>query len=230
MQQLLNYYELGGPLMHPLLLCSLISVAVIIERALRLRRSSLIDAGVVEDIQAHIEEGKAEMAVARHHTSPSLAGRVLSRGLEEYLNTSADIETSLVESGERGLQVLNNNMSVLSLIARIAPLIGLLGTVIGMILGFDALEEAGVGKEELASAIKVALLTTATGLIVAIPTIIASTYFRSKIRRIQAEFEEIFIDVIKTVKAAPVAEKKEASEEERETGSEGTSEQADDAA
>ncbi|MDA0840767.1 MAG: MotA/TolQ/ExbB proton channel family protein [Planctomycetota bacterium] len=229
MQQLLTYYNLGGPLMHPLLLCSLISVAVIIERALRLRRSSLIDPAVVEDIQAHIEEGKAEMAVAKHHNSPSLAGRILSRALEEYLNTSADIETSLVESGERGLQVLNNNMSVLNLIARIAPLIGLLGTVIGMILGFEALEDAGVGKEELASAIKVALLTTATGLIVAIPTIIGSTYFRSKIRRLQAEFEEIFIDVIKTVKAT--SSKASAEEKNDAVGQEkSTSKKEDDAA
>jgi biopolymer transport protein ExbB len=222
MQQLLTYYELGGPLMHPLLLCSLISVAVIIERALRLRRGSLIDPAVVEDIQAHIEQGKAELAVAKHHNSPSLAGRILSRAIEEFLNTSADIETSLVESGERGLQVLNNNMSVLTLIARIAPLIGLLGTVIGMILGFEALEDAGVGKEELASAIKVALLTTATGLIVAIPTIIGSTFFRSKIRRLQAEFEEIFIDVIKTVKVAsinaPTEGKSQAAEAEESSG------------
>ena len=83
-----------------------------------------------------------------------------------------------------------------------APLLGLLGTVIGMIAGFGTLEIAGVGKEELAKAIRMALITTASGLAIAIPTIIASTYFRSRIRRITAEFEEIFIDLIKTVKAA----------------------------
>ena len=202
MSDVIQLFQDGGPLMWVLLACSLIAVAVIVERAVRLRRGTLIDTKVVEDIQTHVEQGKIDMAIARHHGSPSLVGRILSKGLDEYTNTSADIETSLVEAGERGLQVLNNNLSVLGLIARVAPLLGLLGTVIGMIAGFGTLEIAGVGKEELAKAIRMALITTASGLAIAIPTIIASTYFRSRIRRITAEFEEIFIDLIKTVKAA----------------------------
>ena len=202
MSDVIQLFQDGGPLMWILLACSLIAVAVIVERAVRLRRGTLIDTKVVEDIQTHVEQGKIDMAIARHHGSPSLIGRILSKGLDEYTNTSADIETSLVEAGERGLQVLNNNLSVLGLIARVAPLLGLLGTVIGMIAGFGTLEIAGVGKEELAKAIRMALITTASGLAIAIPTIIASTYFRSRIRRITAEFEEIFIDLIKTVKAA----------------------------
>ncbi|MFP6885936.1 MAG: MotA/TolQ/ExbB proton channel family protein [Opitutales bacterium] len=202
MSDVIQLFQDGGPLMWILLACSLIAVAVIVERAVRLRRRALIDTKVVEDIQTHVEQGKIDMAIARHHGSPSLVGRILSKGLDEYTNTSADIETSLVEAGERGLQVLNNNLSVLGLIARVAPLLGLLGTVIGMIAGFGTLEIAGVGKEELAKAIRMALITTASGLAIAIPTIIASTYFRSRIRRITAEFEEIFIDLIKTVKAA----------------------------
>ena len=202
MSDVIQLFQDGGPLMWILLACSLIAVAVIVERAVRLRRGTLIDTKVVEDIQTHVEQGKIDMAIARHHGSPSLVGRILSKGLDEYTNTSADIETSLVEAGERGLQVLNNNLSVLGLIARVAPLLGLLGTVIGMIAGFGTLEIAGVGKEELAKAIRMALITTASGLAIAIPTIIASTYFRSRIRRITAEFEEIFIDLIKTVKAA----------------------------
>ncbi len=205
MEQFLEYFDDGGPLMWPLVICSLIGVAVILERAVRLRRAGLIDASVIEDIQTHIERGQADMAVARHHSSPTLVGRILSRGLDEYLNTSADIETSLVESGERGLQVLNNNLSVLSLIARVAPLLGLLGTVLGMIAGFSSLELAGVGKEELAKSIRQALITTATGLSIAIPVIVASTYFRSRVRRLTAEFEEIFIDIIKTVKTTKLS-------------------------
>ncbi|MDA1017940.1 MAG: MotA/TolQ/ExbB proton channel family protein [Planctomycetota bacterium] len=202
MTDVIQLFHDGGPLMWPLLICSLVALAVIIERGARLRRGALIDARVVEDIQAHIEQGKAEMAVARHHSSPSLVGRILSKALDEYLNTSADIETSLVESGERGLQALNNNLSVLNVVTRVAPLLGLLGTVLGMIAGFSALELAGVGKEVLAKSIRMALITTATGLAIAIPAIIASTYFRSRVRRLTAEFEEVFIDVIKTVKAA----------------------------
>jgi biopolymer transport protein ExbB len=204
MDRLLYYFREGGLLMWPLLGCSLLAVAVIIERAVRLRRGALIDPAIVEDVQKHVEDGKLEAAIQRHATSRVLVGHILSKGLEEYASTAADIETSLTEAGERGLQTLDNNLSVLGLVARISPLIGLLGTVLGMILGFEELEKAGVGKENLAHAIRVALITTAAGLIVAIPTVVAQTWFRSKVRRLTAEFEEIFIDVIKSVKSAPV--------------------------
>lgn len=202
MQQIVYYFSEGGVLMWPLLLCSLVVVAVVLERAFRLRRSRLIDPAIVEEVQGAVEKGRVGEAIARHRDSPVLVGRILSKGLEEYEATSADIETSLFEAGNRGLQVLNNNLGLLSLVARVAPLIGLLGTVLGMIMGFEVLEKAGVRKESLAHAIRVALITTATGLAIAIPTIIALAYFRSRIRALQAEFEEILIDVISTVKQA----------------------------
>lgn len=207
MDQLLYYFREGGLLMWPLLACSIISIAVMIERAVRLRRRALIDPAIVEDVQRQIEKGQIDDAINRYQNSRSLVGHILSKGLEEYTSTSADIEISLTEAGERGLQVLNNNLAVLSLVAKISPLLGLLGTVLGMIMGFEELERAGVGKENLAHAIRVALITTAAGLIIAIPTVVALTYFRSKIRRLTAEFEEIFIDVIKSVKASRSASK-----------------------
>jgi biopolymer transport protein ExbB len=202
MNQLVYYFREGGFLMYPLLACSLTAVAVILERAMRLRRSVLIDPGTIEDIQTQIEQGHLETAVTRHHNSPFLVGRILSKGLKGYAADSEDIETSLVEAGERGLQVLQKNLGMLSLIARVAPLLGLLGTVLGMIIGFEELERAGVGKENLAHAIRVALITTAAGLMVAIPVVIASAYFRSRIRVLTAEFEEVLLDVARSVKRA----------------------------
>jgi biopolymer transport protein ExbB len=202
MQQIVWYFNEGGILMWPLLLCSLVSVAVVLERAWRLRRARLIDPAVVDDVLTHIERGKLSDAVLKHRDSPALVGRVLSKGLEEYESTDRDIETSLFEAGSRGLQVLHQNLSVLALVAKVAPLLGLLGTVLGMIMGFEELERAGVRKENLAHAIRVALITTAAGLFIAIPTVVAGAYFRSRIRAIQAEFEEIFIDTINAVKRA----------------------------
>lgn len=202
MQNLLQYFHDGGFLMWPLLACSLLAIAVILERAVRLRRGALIDPRIVDDIQSLVENGQIDQAISRHRHSSSLVGRVLAQGLEEFVSTAADIETALTESGERGLQVLNNNLSVLNLVARIAPLLGLLGTVLGMISGFTVLELSGVGKEELAKSIRIALITTATGLEIAIPAVVAGAYFRARVRRLQAEFEEIFIDVIKSVKQA----------------------------
>lgn len=209
MTQLLYYFHEGGIIMWPLLACSLLSVAVIIERAVRLRRSGLIDPAVVDDIQRHIEQGKIDVAIKRHLPCPVLIGRILSEGLDDFTSTSADIETSLTEAGERGLHGLHNNLPVLTMISKIAPLLGLLGTVAGMIMGFEELERVGVGKENLAHAIRVALVATAAGLTIAIPTVVAQTYFRGAIRRLTAEFEEILNDIIKTVKASAAAGKSE---------------------
>jgi len=202
MSQLIYYFREGGIFMWPLLACSILAVAVIIERAVRLRRSVLINPADVEDIQSKIEKGKMELAIVTHANSPSLVGRILSRGLNEYENTSADIETALTEAGNRGLRVLQNNLAVLATVAKVATLLGLIGTVQGMIIGFEELEKAGVGKENLAHAIRVALITTFAGLLIAIPTITANAYFHSRIRNLLAEFEEIFIDIIKTVNRA----------------------------
>lgn len=202
LNRLIEFFNQGGFLMWPLLFCSLVGVAVIIERAVRLRRSLLIDPAVVEDIQDHIEQGKIEQAINRHRNSPSLVGRILVKGLEEYVNTSADIETSMSEAAARGLPVLQNNLAILNVVAKVAPLLGLLGTVQGMIMGFENLERQGVAKEALAKAISVALITTFAGLSIAIPTVVATAYFRARIRRLQSEFEEIIIAVIKSVKSA----------------------------
>lgn len=202
MNEILFYFREGGILMWPLLFCSILAVAVILERAVRLRRSRLIDPLVVTDIQHHIRAGKLSEAIAKHRSNPSLIGQILCKGLEEYESTPASIETSLFEAGNRGLLVLHNNLAILNLVAKVAPLLGLLGTVLGMIMGFEVLEKAGVRKENLAHAIRVALITTAAGLFVAIPTVIAAAYFRSRIRRLQSEFEDIFIDVVDTVKKA----------------------------
>jgi biopolymer transport protein ExbB len=199
---LIDYFQAGGDLMWPLLLCSIVSVAVVLERTWRLRRAALIQRDIVDRVQDYIERGKVAGAISEYRESKVLLGRILSHGLEQYESTRTDIETSLFEAGNRGLQVLHNNLSILNLIAKVAPLLGLLGTVIGMILGFEVLEQDGVSKAKLAGAIRVALITTAAGLFVAIPTVVAAAYFRSRIRGLQAEFEEIFIDIINSVKKA----------------------------
>ena len=202
MGQLVEYFQQGGLLMYPLAAISILSLAVIVERAIRLRRGRLIDFALVEAVQRSIEAGGLDEAVSACEGNPSLVGKVLGAAVKETANTEADIETALTESGQRELQVLWNNLAVLGTVARVAPLMGLLGTVFGMIGAFEVLSEAGVGKEVMAANIRIALITTATGLIIAIPTLIADAYFRSRIRKIVALFEEMFIDVIKSSKMA----------------------------
>jgi biopolymer transport protein ExbB len=201
MNQLVYYFQEGGLFMWPLLLCSLVALALVIERAVRLRRSALIDPAVVDDIQSHVEQGNLEMAASRHHSSPVLVGRILSKGLEDHAKNGTDIDTALLEAADRRLHVLHANLSVLNMIAKIAPLIGLIGTVQGMIMGFEELEHGNIDKGALAHAIRIALITTFAGLFIAIPTLVAISFFRSKIRRLQAEFEEVLTDVAKSVRS-----------------------------
>jgi len=202
MGQLIWYFNEGGPLMWPLLLCSVVSVAVLLERAWRLRRSALLDPAIADDVRELVERGQPDAAVRKYRASPVLVGRILARGLEQYQTTRTDIETALFEVGSRDLQILHKNLALLNLVAKVAPLLGLLGTVLGMILGFEALEQAAVNKANLAHAIRVALITTAAGLFIAIPTVVGAAYFRGRIRALQAEFEDVFHDVVASVKRA----------------------------
>ena len=202
MEKFLWYFTEGGLLMYPLAVLSIISLAVIVERALRLRKSKLLDVPLVESVQTSIEKGNFQKAQTICEGNQSLVAKVLGAAVKEKITTKADMETALAESGQRELQVLGNNLAILSTIARVAPLIGLLGTVIGMIGAFEVLSEAGVGKEEMAKQIRIALITTATGLIIAIPTVIGDAFFRGRIRKIVALFEDIFIDVVKSAKMA----------------------------
>lgn len=200
MEKFLWYFEKGGILMYPIALASIISLAVIVERFIRLQRKKLISFPLVETVQSNLESGKMEEAMQSCSGKEPLVASVLESALKEYSTTETDIETAFQESGQRGLQVLWNNLAVLSTVARIAPLMGLLGTVCGMIGAFEVLSVAGVGKEEMADQIRIALITTASGLIVAIPTVVAEAFFRSKIRKVLALFDDIFINVMKSVR------------------------------
>ncbi|MBN1809218.1 MAG: MotA/TolQ/ExbB proton channel family protein [Planctomycetes bacterium] len=202
MSAFFKYFAQGGILMYPLALVSILALAVIVERAIRLRWGRLFDPVLTEAVQTHLESGELDKASERCSSGSALVARVLGAAVKEYSSTDADMETALQESGQRELQVLYSNLSVLSTVSRVAPLMGLLGTVIGMIGAFEVLSKAGVGKEDMAGQIRIALITTATGLIIAIPTVIADAYFRSRIRKIVAHFEEIFIDVVKSSKIA----------------------------
>ena len=202
MERFLWYFQEGGILMYPLALLSIVALAVIVERAMRLRQNRLIDGALVEKVQEHIENNKLAEASVACKDNRTLLARVLDAAMKEFINTQTDMETSLKESAERELQVLWNNLGLLNTVARVAPLLGLLGTVFGMIGAFAVLSEAGVGKEEMAHQIRVALITTAAGLVIAIPVVLSEAYFRGRIRKIVAMYEAIFIDIVKSVKLA----------------------------
>ncbi|GMV79524.1 MAG: flagellar motor protein MotA [Planctomycetota bacterium] len=200
MDKIIQYFNSGGPLMWPILLCSIVSWAIVIERGIRLRRKGLIDDDLVRKVRAALGKGDLAGAEKAALERPVLVGVVLAKGIDEFRYTEADLETSLQAAAERNLQVLWNNMGALNTLARVATMLGLLGTVVGMVAGFEELTKAGVAKEKLASAIGVALITTVGGLCVAIPAVIGESALKSKIRKLTIEIEEILLETIKAAK------------------------------
>lgn len=204
MNRLVQYFLAGGDLMWLLLLASILSWAIVIERAIRLRRGRLIDDTLVRDVRGALGQGDLDGAEDIAKRRPVLVGLVLSKAVDEFKHTEADLETAFQGAAERQLRVLWNNMGALNTIARVATMLGLLGTVIGMVLGFEELTKAGVAKEKLAEAIGIALITTVGGLCVAIPSIICESWLKAKIRTLLGEFEEILLEAVKAARIGGV--------------------------
>ena len=182
----------GGPLMYPILLCSLIAVAFVIERVVALRRGIVAPRGLAESVLEAVHREGAVAGISLCRERPSALARVLEAGLALANQPREVMAAAVEETGERELWSLERFAKPLSIIAGVAPLLGLLGTVWGMIMAFDVVAAKGaVGDpRQLAEGIGTALLTTFAGLSVAIPSYVLYHYFRSKSDHLVVEIEE----------------------------------------
>lgn len=196
-QPTLNPWELalaGGPLMIPIAALSLVVVMVAIERMLAIRRSHVMPEGLVSalgQLSAGQERFDPRKAYRICQQYPSAAAGVIRAMLLKVGRPHSEVEHAVAEAADREATILYGNVRWLTLSAAIAPLLGLLGTVYGMILAFfiTATAEAGQNKATmLASGIYTALVTTFAGLCVAIPAIVIAHWFEG---RIQALFREV---------------------------------------
>jgi biopolymer transport protein ExbB len=178
----------GGPLVVPILLCSVLALAIFLERMVRfailLKRGRQVAERVAEYVQAKDWEGARR--AARESESPM--GRVLRQGLEMAGKDWEIVETVLLHGIEAEVHQLSRYLQALATIGTIAPLLGLLGTVTGMIKAFMAIERLGgkVDASVLAGGIWEAMLTTALGLSVALPVMVAHSYLTSRVDRYEA--------------------------------------------
>ncbi len=179
----------GGPVMWPLLLCSLISVTIIIERTIFwLREMGNSRKSCLEKILRKVEEGDFQGAMEMTEGNEDTSIRVLSAGLE---NGNFGIKESMEIAGSGEIERMGRGMTVLDTIITLAPLLGILGTVMGIIESFDMLGRAGIQNPTAVSGgIAQALITTATGLIVAIVSLIPFNIFISKVRKMAAKMEK----------------------------------------
>ena len=175
----------GGLLMIPIGLASILTLGLAIERLWALRKGRILPSGVWRDVRTELEGGNVDAARTRIAGDNTSLGRMLASGLERWEDGPVELAAELEEAGQREVDELNTHLPALQGIASVAPLLGLLGTVVGMIRSFYTIaKEHVVGNPELfAEPIGQALVTTAAGLSVAIPAMILYYWFRGRIRK-----------------------------------------------
>ncbi len=183
-----SLYEMlldGGPLMIPIAVCSIIALAFVVERSTNLRSSTIGNKRFARDLTAIFEKEGAETAMQLCESSKTPLSRILHSSLSRRDQPFLEMEKAVEDTGVREVKRLSAGLRPLVVVAMITPLLGLLGTVWGMIGAFTNIAvQDGLGKPELlAGGISQALITTAAGLAVAIPTQAAYYYFRSRIDR-----------------------------------------------
>lgn len=172
----------GGWLMAPILAGSVVGLAVFLERLVALARSRVVPPGLGPSVREALEAGDLEAARSRAAASDSALGRLLQAGLLLAEESRERQRERLEEVGRREMARLERYVGVLGVVASIEPLLGLLGTVVGMIGVFQKVVHAGVGDPALlAEGIWEALITTAAGLTVAIPAFIAWRVLESRV-------------------------------------------------
>jgi len=191
----------GGPIMVPILLCSVISLAIVVERCLSLRRNRILKYDILQRIEELLRDRKIPEATTLCKRYPSSMTRILLAAILNHDKTRQDIKEIIEDAGRHEIPVLERYLAVLGTIASIAVLLGLLGTVMGMIRTFNAIAALGYGHPEaLAGGISEALIATAAGLAIAIPTLVLYNFFTSKVDSLVIEMEKYSLRMLSILK------------------------------
>ncbi len=187
----------GGLLLWPIIACSIISLTIICERFWSLRTSRIIPGQLVPQVWRLHKGDQLDEARIRTLRMSSPLGTVLGAGLLNYKHGREIMKESIEEAGRQVVHDLERYLNTLGTIASVTPLLGLLGTVVGMIKVFAAITAGGMGDPtKLAGGISEALITTAAGLSVAIPALIFYRYFEGKVGMLVLKMEEESLKLI----------------------------------
>jgi biopolymer transport protein ExbB len=187
----------GGWMMWPIVLCSIVALAIVIERFWTLRASNVVPKGVGVQVEAWAAADELDVKHLNKLRSESALGKVLAAALANRHRSRDVIKEAVEDTGRHVVHELERFLNTLGTIAGVTPLLGLLGTVIGMIKVFSAIMVSGVGNpNELAGGISEALITTAAGLTVAIPSYFFFRYFKGRVEEYVVSMEERAISLI----------------------------------
>lgn len=190
----------GGWLMLPLIACSVVSLAIVLERFWSLRQNRVMPQYLMKQIWQLHRDNQLAMADLGKLKASSPMGRILAAGLINRKHPKEVMKESIEEVGRQVVHELERYLNTLGTIAAISPLLGLLGTVIGMIKVFSVIVTAGVGDPAvLAGGISEALITTAAGLSVAIPSLMFHRYFMGLVDRLVLGMEEQALKLVEVI-------------------------------
>ena len=191
----------GGPIMGLIILCSVIAFAVFIERMWYLRNARIDTRKFMRTISSKLKTNKVMEAVDMCNLTKGPIARILKSGIVKYDKSRQDIREAIEDAGVHEVPLLERNLGVLATIAHITPLLGLLGTVVGMLKAFQVIEEKASGMMpvnpgDLAGGIWEALITTVGGLAIAIPAYVAYNYLVSKVDNFVLDMEKSATEVV----------------------------------
>lgn len=192
-----EWFIKGGPVMWPILICSIVALAIFLERILSLRRHKVIPKDLADTVDELVGQKKFSEAHTLCKQNKSSFSKIVLTALRHEGKQRDLIKENVEESGKKESLQLGKNIHALATIAHISPLLGLLGTVLGMLQVFAVITEKGVGNaQSLAGGISQALITTVAGLIVAIPTVVAYRYLGARVKTFVAEIEEYSLKIV----------------------------------
>lgn len=187
---MVEFLSKAGPLIYPLGLCSLVAATITIERMIALRRSRILPREIIEVVESVQPGGDLSVAVNVCRRNPGVLSNIMRVGLEHAGEPWEVVRDAVLDVGRQETSLLERHLVWLQTIAQTAPLLGLLGTVLGMIKVFSSISISGLGDPQaLSEGISEAMITTAVGLGIGIPTLIAYNLLVAKSEALITDIE-----------------------------------------
>jgi biopolymer transport protein ExbB len=203
-KNMLTAFRDGGPLMYPIAGCSFALLVFVFERFIALRRGRVIPRPFVRRFLEQLHEGQLdrEKALKLCEANKSPVASVFAAAVKKWGKASVEVEQAILDAGERVNNQLRNHLRLMNGISQVAPLLGLLGTVLGMIASFNGIsgQDGAEGQREmLAGGIAQALISTASGMFVAIPALTAYLFFVGKADRLIMEIDALGQELVELI-------------------------------
>lgn len=209
--------QAGGILMLPIILCSVLAIAIIIERFWTLNPSRISPKNMLPEVWSKIKQNQLDAAELRDLRNSSALGQILSAGLVSAKSGRTIMVESIEQTAGHVIHDMSRYLNLLGTIAQITPLLGLLGTVLGMIRVFTEIMAQGTGNANvLAGGISEALITTAAGLTVAIPTLLFYRFFQRRIDTLVVELERETIKLVDALHSSRTVDYKDTNDKDDE--------------